>query len=77
MERRKRNAYAPYPALPYYWRTYTGAELYYVEDTDGQLAGFKFKLTRKADQAPGSWVANYPGASYAGVNWDNYLGFVL
>ena len=49
VERRKRNAYAPSPALPYCWRTYTGAELDYVENTDGQLAGFEFKLTRKAN----------------------------
>ena len=77
VERRKRNAYAPSPALPYYWRTYTGAELDYVEDFDGQLAGFEFKLSKKAPQAPASWVANYPGASYAGINRDNYLDFVL
>lgn len=77
VERRKRNAYAPSPALPYYWRTYTGAELDYVEDLDGQLAGFEFKLTKKAPQAPASWVANYPGASYAGVSRENYLDFVL
>ena len=77
VERRKRNAYAPSPALPYYWRTYTGAELDYVEDLDGQLAGFEFKLSKKAPQAPASWVANYPGASYAGINRDNYLDFVL
>lgn len=77
VERRRRNAYAPYPALPYYWRTYTGAELDYVEDVDGQLAGFEFKLTRKADRAPASWLANYPGATYVGINRDNYLNFVL
>ena len=76
-ERRKRNAYAPHPALPYYWRTYTGAELDYVEDLDGQLAGYEFKLTKKAAKAPESWVANYPGASYASINRDNYLDFVL
>jgi hypothetical protein len=77
VERRKRNAYAPSPALPYYWRTYTGAELDYVEDLDGQLAGYEFKLTKKAPQAPASWLANYPGATYAGINRDNYLDFVL
>ena len=77
MERRKRNAYAPSPALPYYWRTYTGAELDYVEDLDGQLAGFEFKFTKKAPQAPASWLANYQGATYAGINRDNYLDFVL
>ena len=77
VERRKRNAYMLAPALPYYWRTYTGAELDYVEDVDGQLAGYEFKLTKKAPQAPASWLANYPGASYAGINRGNYLDFVL
>ena len=37
-EHRKRNAYALSPALPYYWRTYTGAELDCVEDIE-QFSG--------------------------------------
>ena len=77
VERRKRNAYAPSPALPYYWRTYTGAELDYIEDLDGQLAGYEFKITKKAPKAPAAWAANYPGATYAGINRENYLDFVL
>ena len=76
VERRKRNAYAGQPALPYYWRTYTGAELDYVEDLEGQLAGYEFKLSRTAP-APAAWRDNYPAASYASINRENYLDFVL
>ena len=49
----------------------------YVEDHEGQLAGFKFKLTKKASKAPGAWGTNYPGATYADVNRENYLDFML
>ena len=48
-----------------------------MADLDGQLAGFEFKLSKKAQQAPASWVANYPGASYAGVNREKYFDFVI
>ena len=77
VERRKRNAYAPSPALPYIWYTYTGAELDYVEDLDRRLADYEFQLTKKASQAPASWLANYPEANYAEINRDNHLDFML
>ena len=77
IERRKRNAYRHHPANAYFWRTYTGAELDYVEDIDGQLFGFEFKWTRKAAKAPAAWAATYPGAVYEGINRDNYLDFIL
>ena len=77
VERRKRNAYLSYPALPYYWRTYTGAELDYVEDADGQLAGYEFKWSRKALTPPASWLDTYPTATYNGINRESYLDFVL
>ncbi len=77
IERRKRNAYLDHPANAYFWRTYTGAELAYVEEADGQLAGFAFKLSRRAPKPPATWPTTYPGASYADVSRSNYLEFVL
>ncbi|TAE30672.1 MAG: ATP-binding protein [Cytophagales bacterium] len=77
VERRKRNAYAQQPANVYFWRTYTGAELDYVEERDGQLAGFEFKFARSNVKQPASWAATYPGSSYAVINNDNFWEFVV
>lgn len=76
IERRKQNAYTGQFANSYFWRTYTGAELDYIEEANGQLAGFEFKFSRKSAKAPASWLANYPGASFEVINQDNYLSFI-
>ena len=77
VERRKRNAYSDQFASTYFWRTYTGAELDYVEEQDGQLAGYEFKLSSKTAKEPASWAATYPGASFQVINRTNFLPFVL
>lgn len=76
-ERRKRNAYRHELARGYFWRTYTGAEIDYVEEGNGQLAGFEFKFSKKTAAAPKSWTENYPEARFAFVNLDNYPSFLL
>lgn len=77
IERRKRNAYTSQFANTYFWRTYTGAKLDYVEEANGELTGFEFKFTRKTAKAPASWLDNYPGASFEVINQENYLSFLL
>ncbi|WP_266362607.1 ATP-binding protein [Tellurirhabdus rosea] len=76
-ERRKRNAYTAQFANAYFWRTYTGAELDYVEEANGQLSGFEFKYGSKKAKVPPSWTANYPGSTFTMVNQDTFLSFVL
>ena len=77
VERFKRNAYRGEFVNPYFWRTYTGAELDYVEEANGQLAGFEFKYTQKIAKAPATWLETYQGATFTGINRDNYLDFVI
>lgn len=76
-ERRKRNAYTGALLKPYFWRTYTGAELDYVEEGMGQLAGFEFKFSSKTTAAPKSWSEHYPEAAFTCINRENYLDFLL
>jgi hypothetical protein len=52
-----------------------GAELDYVEEGDGRLAGFEFKLRERGLAPPASWLAAYPEASFATVTPGNYLEF--
>jgi hypothetical protein len=77
LERIKTQTYSRQNANRYFWRTYTGAELDYVEESKGQVQGFEFKLSNKAPQAPQAWIDNYPEASYQVINRENYLDFLL
>jgi uncharacterized protein len=77
IERLKRNTYTGYYANPYFWRTYTGAELDYVEEANGGLSGFEFKFKQTVRKAPASWLDTYPEATFAAMNQGNYLDFVL
>jgi predicted AAA+ superfamily ATPase len=77
IERMKLLAYKQDYASSYFWRTYTGAELDYVEEKEGKLYGYEFKLKSKKSKPPASWFSAYPGSEYRLVNRDNYLDFIL
>ena len=77
VERMKTQTYRRQGANRYYWRTYTGAELDYVEERDGLVKGFEFKFNQKIARAPQSWTETYPDASFETINRDNYLDFLL
>lgn len=64
-----------YPST-YFWRTYTGAELDYVEEQGEQLSGFEFKFNDKIIKAPTGWNTAYPTATYQTINRGNWQEFV-
>ena len=76
-ERIKYTAYRNMFANRYFWRTYTGAELDYLEESGGQLRGYEFKWGNKTANPPQTWLETYPEASFQCINRDNYLEFVL
>ncbi len=76
-ERRKKMEYQRLYANTYFWRTYSGAELDYLEERGGQLFGFEFKWKSARGKAPAAWLETYDNASYQLVNRDNFLEFVL
>ncbi len=75
IERMKYRAYSGKKASQYFWRTHTGAELDFVEDSGGQLAGYEFKFGDKIKKAPETWVKSY-GGDFLLVNQENFLGFI-
>ena len=75
-ERRKQVEYDRKFGASYFWRTYTGAELDYVEERDGQLFGYEFKWKRSKARPPESWENTYPQAQYQLVNQDNFIPFL-
>ena len=77
VERKKQLAYQSVYGGTYFWRTYTGAELDYVEEREGKLYGYEFKYGKKKAKAPQSWLDTYAQASYHIVNPDNFRSFVV
>ena len=75
-ERFKKNAYQKRFVNSYFWRTYTGAELDYIEEGNGHLAGFEFKYGQKIAKAPKSWSETYPNSSFQCINRSNYWEFL-
>lgn len=77
VERIRKLAYTRTHAQTYFWRTYTGAELDYVEEREGNLSGFEFKYGAKTAKCPASWSSAYPNSTCQLINRQNYLDFVL
>jgi uncharacterized protein len=76
-ERRKKIEYRQMYGSYYFWRTYSGAELDYVEERDGQLKGYEFKWKSANSKAPASFLETYDNASFELINRENFLEFVL
>lgn len=76
-ERQKTNAYNRRHCNSFFWRVYTGAEIDYLEEGDGEIRAYEFKLREKRTTAPRSFLQAYPGARFHSVHMDNWLEFVL
>jgi len=76
-ERRKRNAYSGFYGSSWFWRLQTGAELDYVEDSDGRLEAFEFKWGDKPAHVPASFATAYPDHGFTRVGRENWQGFVV
>ncbi len=77
-ERMKMTGYRQILCSHYFWRTYTGAEIDYVEERGGKLFGYEFKWREKQfSSPPKSWVSTYPGSSFTDISRKNYQKFVL
>ena len=63
-------------ANTYFWRTYTGAELDYVEEKEGGLYGFEFKWRTRKVKSPKVFLRAYPQGTYEVITQEDYLDFV-
>lgn len=75
-ERLKKQEYKQIYANNYFWRTWEGQEIDWVEEREGKLFGFEFKWKNKEIKAPAQWLATYSNASFEVVTQDNFLEFV-
>lgn len=77
VERRKLNSYGHRSLNSYFWRTYQGHEIDYIEERSGQLYAYECKYNpRKPWRPPAAWAESYPRAKNKVITPTNYLGFV-
>ena len=75
VERMKKTHYQRERVNSYFWRTYTGAELDYLEEAKGVLSGYEMKWG-KPSKAPASWLKTYENAQFECITRENYLEFI-
>ncbi len=75
-ERLKYLSYNEVYASIYFWRTYTGAELDFVEERNGELFAYEIKYRKARKNPPASWVKNY-SSNYQCITFDNFWEFVI
>lgn len=78
-ERLKANHYTRRHCSSYFWRVYTGAEIDYIEEREGKIFSYEFKLRKqKAEKAapPRTFLNAYPGSKFQSIHMNNWLDFV-
>ncbi len=75
-ERRKQILYHRMNINAYYWRTYSGAEIDYVEETAEEISGYEIKMRKEKLRVPKAWGKDYSG-NLKIINRKNYLDFLL
>lgn len=77
MERIKKQSYHEIYANNYFWRTWSGQEVDWIEERGGKLYGYEFKWGEADARVPTQWSQHYPDASFEVINQKNYLDFVM
>lgn len=71
-ERRKQILYQRLNVQSYFWRTYSGVEIDYVEEGENGLIGYEIKIEKNKVRIPKAWKDEYQGG-FQLVNRSNYL----
>lgn len=75
-ERKKQLFYQRKKINCYFWRTYSGTEIDYVEEGNAGLTGYEIKYSKTKVQVPKSWTEGY-GGKFQLINRENYLDSLL
>lgn len=73
LERMKSNAFAQKSVNTFFWRTYKGGEIDYLEEHGGKLSGFEFKWTKEKTKIPKEFRDLHPKATVKIITKDNFL----
>jgi uncharacterized protein len=77
IERLKKQSYKSIYANNFFWRSWSGQEVDFIEERDGKLYGFEFKWSKDNAKQPKLWMETYPQATYEIINKENYLNFIV
>lgn len=75
-ERVKYKSYHEIFGRNYFWRTYDGSEVDWVEEREGKLFGYEVKYKKDTANVPAKWL-EYENASWELINKDKLKGFVI
>ena len=59
----------------YFWRTYSGQEIDWIEERDGVLFAYEIKWNKTA-KVPSAWKQAYPDSEFEVINKDNYIKWI-
>ncbi len=77
IERLKKCAYTGFYGNRYFWRTYGGQEVDFVEEIEGKLTAFEAKWSTKNHvHPPSDWKKHYGDAEFHVITPGNYLKYV-
>jgi uncharacterized protein len=78
IERVKKLHYDKITVNKFFWRTYDGQEIDWIEERDGKLSAFEFKFTEpKKKTPPAAFAKAYTDAEYSIVSRSNYTDFIV
>lgn len=77
IERLKKTSYSKFYGNRYFWRTYNGQEIDFLEEAENKFSAFeaKWSSTKKV-KLPTIWEENYPNSSYHIITPENYLKYI-
>jgi predicted AAA+ superfamily ATPase len=77
LERKKLNQIKMRNVNQYFYRTYSGEEVDYIEEYDGKFDGYEFKFGRETSKSPKNFLEAYQNSSVKTINKDNWADFLL
>jgi uncharacterized protein len=77
IERIKKHSYENFSGEHYFWRTYDGQEIDFIETENNSLSAYECKSSPKKMVKPKEWEKNYPHGSFQMISTENYLPFIL
>jgi hypothetical protein len=76
IERLKEQSYKSIYANNFFWRSWSGQEVDFVEERGGKLFGYEFKWSSDKVKLPKLWMETYPQATFNVINKENYFDFI-
>ena len=76
IERMKTREYLRIHSNNFFWRTYDQKEIDMVEERDGKLFGYEFKIAPKNLKAPKLWSESYENSEFEVIHKENFFDFL-